>query len=139
MPEHVHLLLSEPAKSNPSKVVQVLKQKVSCALRTRPRRLLPEQLALRFPDDEAAAGAFWQRRFYDFNVWSARKVREKLEYMHANPVKRGLVMHPKDWPWSSWSYYARGEEGLLRIDPLGERRGPAPDIARRKKVQEPHP
>ena len=44
-----------------------------------------------FADDEAAAAGFWQRRFYDFNVWSAKKVREKLEYMHANPVKRGLV------------------------------------------------
>jgi hypothetical protein len=39
-----------------------------------------------------------QRRFYDFNVWSAKKVREKLEYMHRNPVKRKLVSHPKDCP-----------------------------------------
>jgi len=34
-------------------------------------------------------------------------------------------MHPKDWPWSSWSYYTKEEQGLPRIDPLGERRGPA--------------
>jgi REP element-mobilizing transposase RayT len=101
MPEHVHLLLSEPAKSNPSKVLQVLKQKVSRALGRRPRRRPPGQLSLGFPDDDVVAAAFWQRRFYDFNVWSAKKVREKLEYMHANPVKRKLVMHPKDWPWSS--------------------------------------
>src|SRR5215467_691423 len=33
MPEHVHLLIGEPAKGNPSKVLQVLKQKVSRALR----------------------------------------------------------------------------------------------------------
>ncbi len=66
-------------------------------------------------------------------------MREKLEYMHANPVKRELVMHPKDWPWSSWSYYAKEEQGLLRIDPLGERRGPASGLASRKKSQEPHP
>ena len=36
--------------------------------------------------------------------------------MHANPVKRQLVEHPKDWPWSSWSYYQKGEDGLITID-----------------------
>jgi putative transposase len=139
MPEHVHLLLSEPAKSNPSKVLQVLKQKVSRELGRRARRSLSGQLFLGIADEEGAEAAFWQRRFYDFNVWSAKKVQEKLEYMHANPVTRKLVMHPKDWPWSSWSHYERGEEGLLRIDPFGERRGTVPGLGNRKKVQEPHP
>jgi len=122
MPEHVHLLLSEPAKGNPSRILQVLKQKVSRALRRKPRRSAPGQLSLAFPEAGADAGAFWQRRFYDFNVWSAKEVKEELEYMHANPVVRGLVKHPKDWPWSSWSYYAKGEEGLLRMDILGEKK-----------------
>jgi len=36
--------------------------------------------------------------------------------MHANPVVRGLVKHPKDWPWSSFSFYAKGEAGLAEID-----------------------
>jgi putative transposase len=61
--------------------------------------------------------AFWQRRFYDFNVWSSKKLKEKLDYMHRNPVQRGLVLHPKDWPWSSWSHYEKGEMGLIRIEP----------------------
>jgi hypothetical protein len=38
--------------------------------------------------------------------------------MHANPAIRGLVKHPKDWPWSSWSFYEKGETGLIRIDVL---------------------
>lgn len=58
-------------------------------------------------------------RFYDFNVWSKKKVREKLDYKHTNPVARKLVDHPKDWPWSSWSFYAKGEAGLVRIDAIG--------------------
>ena len=57
-----------------------------------------------------------QRRFFDFNVWSPEKRKEKLLYMHRNPVVRGLVSHPKDWPWSSWSFYASGQQGLLGID-----------------------
>ena len=38
---------------------------------------------------------------------SQKKFVEKLQYMHMNPVKRKLVAHPKDWPWSSFSFYAR--------------------------------
>jgi putative transposase len=60
--------------------------------------------------------AFWQARFYDFNVWSMGKTREKLNYMHANPVKRGLVKHPRDWAWSSWAYYFGGAKPLLAMD-----------------------
>ena len=63
-------------------------------------------------DGEAEpAPAFWQRRFYDFNVWSSKKVFEKLEYMHENPVKRKLVSHAQDWPCSSWSHYAKRDAG----------------------------
>jgi len=60
---------------------------------------------------------FWQRRFYDFNVWSRAKQKEKLHYMHGNPVKNGLVKNANDWPWSSFGFYMKGEVGLVRIDP----------------------
>jgi putative transposase len=106
MPEHIHLLISESKAATPSTVMQVLKQRVSRLLRRRPRKN-PRQIRL-WPDEPV--GPFWQRRFYDFNVWSRKKKIEKLAYMHANPVKRGLVKDPKDWPWSSYSFYqARGE------------------------------
>ncbi|HTQ61928.1 MAG TPA: transposase [Candidatus Solibacter sp.] len=118
MPEHVHLLVSEPRKGTPSKIVQVLKQRVSRAMRGKKRRGSPGQLALKFPNELGALRRFWQKRFYDFNVWSEKKLKEKLEYMHANPVKRKLVEHPKDWPWSSWSFYAQGKSGLVKIDPM---------------------
>jgi len=36
--------------------------------------------------------------------------------MHGNPVRERLVEHPKDWPWSSFSFYAYDEPGLIRID-----------------------
>ncbi len=120
MPNHVHLLLSEPEKGDLSKVIQVLKQRTSRAVRGKRRRIPKGQLRLQFRETMLEAKHLWQRRFYDFNLWSWRKVREKLDYMHANPVKRKLVRHPKDWPWSSWSYYEKGERGLVTIDPFGE-------------------
>ena len=118
MPDHVHLLISEPRKGTPSKVLQVLKQRVSRAMRGKKRRKSEQQLPLRFADSPALPRRFWQRRFYDFNVWSQAKKKEKLHYMHANPVKSGLVTDAKDWPWSSYGFYARGEVGLVRIDPV---------------------
>ena len=74
------------------------------------------QLRLRFEKEAEQPKAFWQPRFHDFNVYTRGKITEKLNYMHANPVKRKLVEHPKDWPWSSWSYYKKGEAGLVRMD-----------------------
>jgi len=58
----------------------------------------------------------WQRRFYDFNLWSQRKEAEKLSYMHQNPVDRGLVLRPEDWNWSSFRAYACGESGPVRLN-----------------------
>jgi len=137
MPEHVHLLIGEPPKGDPSKVLQVLKQKASRALRA--RKLLRAQMSLPLGKAEAEVDHFWQRRFYDFNVWSAKKVREKLDYMHANPVKRNLVVHPKDWQWSSWSYYETGEKGLIAIDFAGEERKERADSTGNRESQPPHP
>ena len=74
MPEHVHLLISEPKVGNPSKALQALKQKVSRALRGK-RKTCVAQLRLPFRS-AVAAPAFWQRRFYDFNVWSTKKLKE---------------------------------------------------------------
>jgi hypothetical protein len=108
----------------PSKALQMLKQRVSRAPRKKGKSNT-KQLKL-FGDEESPA--FWQRRFYDFNVWSERKRREKVLYMHRNPVQRKLVQHPKDWPWSSGSFYAHGE-GMIAIDVRGatqQQRKPAP-------------
>ena len=137
MPEHVHLVISEPRKGTPSKVSQVLKQRVSRALRRRPRKA-SLQLPLPFCPTGAEARAFWQRRFYDFNAWSSGKLKEKLNYMHRNPLQRKLVGHPKDWPWSSWLHYEKGEAGLIEIDTLREGKGPAPR-GNSRKLQKPHP
>ncbi len=118
MPEHVHILISEPEIGTPSKVLQKLKQRVSRRLHRRSKCSSPAQMNLEFIDAERNAIPFWQPRFYDFNVYSDGKRKEKLYYMHANPVIRGLVKHPKDWSWSSWSFYMKSEPGLIRMDVL---------------------
>jgi len=113
MPEHVHLLLSEPERGNPSIVMQALKLGFA-------RRVLAHVHRLHHPGQTAlfATGPqhIWQARFYDFNVWTERKRIEKLRYMHRNPVKRGLVESPEMWRWSSYRSYAFGERGVVRVN-----------------------
>jgi len=118
MPDHVHLLISEPPKVTPSVVLKALKQRVSRDLRKNKRRVSEAQLRLPFMSADAGLSRFWQPRFYDFNVYSRRKKREKLEYMHANPVNRGLVRNPGGWMWSSFLFCEKGERGLVPIDPV---------------------
>ena len=98
MPEHVHLLVSEPERGTLAQAMQSLKQGVA------------RRLALRAKD------SFWQERYYDFNTWSECKFVEKLRYIHRNPVNRGLVTQPEDWPWSSFRHYLNGEAGPVEIE-----------------------
>lgn len=108
MPEHFHLLISESQETTPSIVMQVLKQRFA-------HQVLAQLRTQRSPSPWAA-GEIWQRRFYDFNVWTERKRIEKLRYMHRNPVKRGLVDQPEQWAWSSFRNYAFGEAGPVRLN-----------------------
>ncbi len=48
---------------------------------------------------------FWQPKYYPFNLYSQKKAKEKLDYMHLNPVRAGLVEQACDWQWSSARYY----------------------------------
>jgi len=98
MPNHVHLLIGEPKKATPSTVLQMLKQRVSRKMRKKVRPASKTQLSFAFPKSVGELPQFWQSRFYDFNVYSHKKKKEKLDYMHANPVNRRLVKHSKDWP-----------------------------------------
>ncbi len=106
MPEHFHLLMSEPEQGNPSIVMKALKQTVA-------RRVLSERPAPLH--GLASEQHFWQKRFYDFNVWSGRKRIEKLRYMHRYPVARGLAESPEQWLWSSFRAYAYGESGIVQV------------------------
>ena len=95
MPEHVHILLSEPKRGALATALQALKLSVGVQRTERP---------------------FWQARYYDFNVFTERKRIEKLKYIHRNPVMRGLVAEPEDWALSSFRHYQTGERGTVEIE-----------------------
>jgi REP element-mobilizing transposase RayT len=95
-------------------VMQVLKQRTANALLPRRKRKNPRQRNLF--GNAAPRKAFWQARFYDFNVWTTKKRPEKLRYMHRNPVKCGLVETPEQWRWSSYRFYFLDEVGPVKVN-----------------------
>jgi len=114
MPEHIHLLITEPEVGTPSTVMQVLKQRTARALL--PRKKRADALQSRLFEGAILRKPFWQARIYDFNVWTTKKRVEKLRYMHRNPVKRGLVSSPEEWRWSSFRFYRLDEAGAVRVN-----------------------
>ena len=138
MPEHVHLLLSEPEHDTLAEAIHYLKlsfakrlrsrtiaqvsvQKKDANLGHRVSRKKDANLGHRVsPKTDAnlghQLGSFWQKRYYDRNVRDAREFMVKLRYLHRNPVKRGLVNEPGDWKWSSFRHYALRENGVVEIE-----------------------
>ena len=67
---------------------------------------------------------FWQEGAgYDRNLRSPAAVAAAIAYLHANPVRRGLVTRPTDWFWSSARRFA--DDGEPRSPPAGPRAGGA--------------
>jgi putative transposase len=99
MPEHVHLLIGEPESGEIATFLKITKQRFG--RRAHESGIVPSNTPV------------WQRRYYDFNVFTERKRVEKLKYMHRNPVARGLVERPEDWLWSSFRFYRLGESHIV--------------------------
>ena len=94
MPDHVHLILSEPELKPLATALQIIKQRFSKAR----------------PETEV-----WEERYHDFNIKSFDKFSEKLHYIHGNPVKRGLVQTPEAYEWSSYQTYTYNKPSLVQI------------------------
>jgi putative transposase len=119
MPEHVHLMIVPDLPDHP--IAEVLRHlKGGFANRVFRRwRVLDAPILARVTDPQGKQ-RFWQKGGgYDRNIRSTEEFEEKLSYIHANPVQRGLVACETDWRWSSAAWYA-GDRGphVLRIDPI---------------------
>ena len=120
MPEHVHLLICPIEHSySTSAFLKSVKKSVANRAVGFVRLNAPaflDRMADRQPNGSVAY-RFWQRaRGYDRNLWKPRYVSEMIDYIHLNPVRRGLCQRPEDWAWSSAADYAKVRNGPLKID-----------------------
>jgi len=110
MPDHVHAIVWFPETDRLSAFMKQWKQRSSVEIKELLRTFLTQ-----YAENVDATDPVWQRKYYAFNLYSADKMRQKLTYMHANPVRAGLAKRPSDWPWSSARYYELQEEGRVPV------------------------
>jgi putative transposase len=103
MPDHIHLLLSEPRSRTLAQAIQSFK--ISSSKASSKSRLF-----------EGRTSPLWQKRYYDRNVCDHDEFVEKMRYIHRNPVKRGLCNEPEDSRWSSFNHYAGGADVGVEIE-----------------------
>ena len=119
MPEHVHLVICPRGVYDISKILATIKQSVThkslAFVRSEAPSFLEQML------DEQPNGRkhyrFWQRGGgHDRNLWSEKAIVSEIDYLHANPVRRGLCERVEDWPWSSAADYAGLREGPFKLN-----------------------
>ena len=104
MPEHVHLVVVPPDGLKLGLVIGELKSRMA------------KEFFADSGHQSREPRVYWQRRCYDHNCRSPETVREKINYCHTNPVKRGLVSEPDEWRWSSYTWYRGDSEVPLEMD-----------------------
>jgi putative transposase len=110
MPTHVHILLGLRDITLLSKFIQTFK-----SLSARKFKQYP---LINSNSNLMRNGKFiiWKRRFDDIVIYSQKQLRVKLEYIHNNPVKDGLVAEAADWPYSSAGNWLLDTNGPISID-----------------------
>ena len=117
MPEHVHAVLGFDQDEKLPVVMKTWKQLSAYYLRRLYEETRPDLLKyLRRDQEGKEIVSFWQKRYYDFNLYSEEMLLEKLSYMHTNPVLRGLAGRADAYKWSSAKWYGEGKSVGVRID-----------------------
>lgn len=130
MPEHAHLLvLPLDAPYRMDLILTSIKKRAATRCLNWLREHEPEtasQLAVR-SERGRLRHRFWQDGpGYDRNLFCPNSIWNSIEYMHWNPVARGLAQSPCDWPWSSARFYADLEGLPFAVDPCPVERPPGP-------------
>ncbi len=118
MPEHVHLLIWPPEQVKAGKVVGQIKEGVARKAIAYLKASAPHWLPrITVREGNGARRRFWQPGGgYDRNAIETAAVHQMIEYIHANPVRRGLAASAEDWPWSSARWYAGVRPVQIEID-----------------------
>jgi REP-associated tyrosine transposase len=100
MPDHVHAIVWFPQRGCLSGFMHEWKRYSSRLIRA-----WYLQQEMRYFEEAEFGNRFWLPKYYSFEIESSRKLAEKLDYMHLNPVRAGLVQRAVNWPWSSARWY----------------------------------
>ena len=104
MPDHFHFI-SNPADGRIKEFCRDLKSKTA-------KDIVKVSQRFRFPKTKDGHQV-WQQSFQSKPLWSGWMIKQKINYIHANPVKARLVRTARDYYWSGFrSFYSQGDEPL---------------------------
>ena len=118
MPNHVHLLIYPGQDISISAILTAIKRLFSFQALNYLQNRWPEVYEkLHVRKGAREVRRFWQAGGgYDRNIYRDETFVKTLEYMHYNPVRKGLVKSPLDWKWSSARFYETREAGPIEVD-----------------------
>ena len=126
MTNHVHLIISSETNKLED-IVRDLKKytskKITTAILENPAESRKEWMLNMFGyagknNANNKDNQFWKQDYHPIELNSAAKLKERLDYLHENPVRSGLVWEPWHYKYSSAIDYYTYEHGLLKIEPL---------------------
>jgi REP element-mobilizing transposase RayT len=109
MPDHTHLIVN-PQDGRIREFTGKLKSLSARAI-IKNARGIDFQL-----DSEGSSYQVWQQSFKAVPLWSAWMIWQKINYIHANPVKAGLVSSARNYRWSSFQAFYSGSSEPLPVD-----------------------
>lgn len=119
MPDHVHAIVNNHCGAISDWLRRVRgnsARKILAWLRDGRYLVSLAKLALSTPQKRQHTHAVWQKDPSVIDLWSHKFVRQKLKYLHMNPVRAGLCEHPAEWKWSSYRAYMPHEAGAVPIE-----------------------
>jgi putative transposase len=120
MPEHVHLVVHPRQRLyEMADIRQAIKEPTARNAIDYLREHAPHWLPkIAVKKQDRIRHLFWQRGGgYDRNIEEPATLQRMIDYIHLNPVRRGLVERAGDWKWSNAAWYVRGE-GPIKLDPI---------------------
>lgn len=119
MPDHVHAIVNNATGTISDWLRRVRgnsAREILAWLREERHLLSLKKLALNPPQKRNHSHAVWQKDPSVIDLWSPKFIRQKLNYLHLNPVRAGLCEHPADWKWSSYRAYLPHNAGDVPIE-----------------------
>jgi REP element-mobilizing transposase RayT len=122
MPNHFHMIASSQPRSALPGIIRDLKRYTSRELSSFIEEEEPNyrQHALQnaaMQTDRGNNYMVWQEGYHPVAIYSQSFFRQKLDYLHDNPVRKGFVRKPEDWRFSSaGEYLSGGTVGDVPID-----------------------
>ena len=119
MPDHAHAIVNNRSGTISDWLRRVRgnsARKILAWLREEGHSKSLAKLALSSPQKRNHTHAVWQKDPSVIDLWSHKFIRQKLNYLHMNPVRAGLCKHPADWKWSSYRAYLPHKAGEVPIE-----------------------